>query len=108
MKERERKEEEELERKIAYVRTFSSSNVEIRQNYGMVFCSTFIRSSDYYDSIEILEKEVLTELKRQTLKRRGDAIINLRFEFTRMKTQYDGKEMLLTGYGDAVTLPEPH
>ena len=103
LKEREEK-EKELKTKIANVRTFSSSNVEINQNFGMVFCA---RADISQPPFESLGKEVLTELKRQTLKRGGDAIINFRFDFTRLRVcQSDAfkMEVLLTGYGDAVKL----
>ena len=103
LKEREEK-EKELKTKIANVPTFSSSNVEINQNFGMVFCA---RADISQPPFESLGKEVLTELKRQTLKRGGDAIINFRFDFTRLRVcQSDAfkMEVLLTGYGDAVKL----
>jgi len=107
----EREKEKELWTKIANVLTFSSSNVEINQNFGMVFCSTSIdnRIGYHSDSIGILEEKVLPKLKRQTVKRGGDAIINLRFDFTRMEDrEHNGTiwcdTILLTGYGDAVKL----
>ena len=103
LKEREEK-EKELKTKIANVRTFSSSNVEINQNFGMVFCA---RADISQPPFESLGKEVLTELKRQTLKRGGDAIINFRFDFTRLRVSQSSAfsmEVLLTGYGDAVKL----
>ena len=102
----EREKEKELETKIANVLTCSSSNVEINQNFGMVFCSTSIdyRTGYNRDSIGILEEKVLSKLKRQTVKRGGDAIINLRFDFTRMPDTQYGETILLTGYGDAVKL----
>jgi len=103
LKEREEK-EKELKTKIANVPTFSSSNVEINQNFGMVFCA---KDDISRPPFERLGKEVLTELKRQTLKRGGDAIINLRFDFTMLREyQSDAlsMEVLLIGYGDAVKL----
>ena len=55
--------------------------------------------------LEDSKKKVLAELKRQTFRRRGDAIINFRFDYTQVpRDDNDYYKIQLVGYGDAVKL----